>query len=108
MVARDREIAGVIALQLLPAVGAVEQHEGGEMGQINPFVEDQRRFHAAVGEENAAAALRQIVLYFVIDISVICTGALVGLARRALVWRNWCRIVSRLPRRLVVRMNVGL
>ena len=34
------------------------------MRQINPVVEDERRFHAAVGEKNAAAALRQVVSIF--------------------------------------------
>ena len=36
----------------------------GEVRQVDSFMEDQRGFHAAVGEENAAAALRQIVSVF--------------------------------------------
>ena len=34
------------------------------MRQFDTFVKDQRRFHAAVGEKNAAAALRQVVSVF--------------------------------------------
>ena len=64
MVARDRQIAGVILLQFLPPLGTIEQHERGEVRQLDSFVEDQRRFHAAIGEENAAVALRQIVSVF--------------------------------------------
>ena len=64
MLARDRKIRSVILLQFLPSFGAIEQHEGGEMRQIDSFMEDQGRLHAAVGEENAAAALRQIVSVF--------------------------------------------
>ena len=58
MVARDRKIARVILLELLPPVGAVEQHEGCEVRQFDSFVKDKRCFHATVGEENAAAVLR--------------------------------------------------
>ena len=54
MLARDREIGCVVLLQLLPAFGAVEQHEGREVRQFDSFVKDQRGFHAAVGEKNAA------------------------------------------------------
>ena len=61
MIARNRQIAGVILLQLLPAFGAVEQHKGGEMRQLDSLVEYQRRFHTAIGEENAAAPLRKII-----------------------------------------------
>jgi hypothetical protein len=32
--------------------------------QFDTFVKNQRRFHAAVGEKNAAAALRQVVSVF--------------------------------------------
>ncbi len=49
---------------MLPAFGAVEQHEGGEMRQFDSLVENQRRFHAAIGEENAAAPLRKIISVF--------------------------------------------
>ncbi len=81
------------------------------MGQIDPFVEDQRRFHAAIGEKNAAAALRQVV-FDILSLQYL-RDRQTALSDRSrdgalLVWRNWCRIVSRLPRRLVVRLNVGL
>ena len=61
VVARDREVAGVILLQFLPALGIIEQHERGEVRQFNSLVKYQRRFHAAIGEKYAALALRQVL-----------------------------------------------
>ena len=108
MVARDRKIAGVVLLQFLPALGAVEQHEGGEVRQLDSFVEDQRRFHAAVGQENAAAgaAAGRVGIWPFQHLRKFEVPS-VGLSHLGQVRRCWCLIVSRLPRRLVVRMNLG-
>jgi hypothetical protein len=44
---------------MLPAFSAIEQHEGSEMRQLDSLLKNQRRFHAAIGEKNAAVALWQ-------------------------------------------------
>ena len=61
VVARDPEIALVVALQMLPACLGLEQDEGREMREIDAFVKDQRRLHAAVAEEDAVRELRKVV-----------------------------------------------
>ena len=59
---RDRCVTGEIAAQRAHALLVLEQVEGGEIGQIEAVVEDQRRLDAAVGEKQAAVNLRQGVL----------------------------------------------
>jgi len=35
--------------------------EGAEMGQVQPFLEEQRRAHTTVGQEQLLARLRQVI-----------------------------------------------
>jgi hypothetical protein len=61
MLTRDGKIGLVILLQMRAAGLAVEQHERSEVRKFQTFVKDQGGLHAAVGQEDAAVALRQIV-----------------------------------------------
>ncbi len=56
---RDRRVAGEIAAQRARALLILEQVEGGEIGQVEAVMEDQRRLDAAIGEKQAAIHLRQ-------------------------------------------------
>src|SRR5690606_12292480 len=57
---------GNVLLEIADEGGATllrfHQVEGGEIGQVNALVENQRRFYPAVSEEQAAIELRQAVL----------------------------------------------
>ena len=46
---------------MLPACLGLEQDEGREMREIDAFVKDQRRLHAAVAEEDAVLELGKVV-----------------------------------------------
>jgi len=56
---RDREIAAIIRKQRVAAMLAVDQIEGREIGQLMTLEKDERGLEPAVGEEQAALALRQ-------------------------------------------------
>ena len=55
----DRDVGGVVGAQRLDAFAVVEEDERGEVGQLEPVAEDQRRLHAAVGDESPAGELRE-------------------------------------------------
>jgi hypothetical protein len=49
---------------VLRARFAFDENEGGEHRQVEPVVENQRRFQSAVAEEEAAFELRQALAIF--------------------------------------------
>ena len=58
---RDLDEAFVILRQRPAPLGVAHQGEGGEEGQLQPVVEDEASFYAAVGQEEGAILLRQPV-----------------------------------------------
>ena len=59
-VARELAIARVVAAGDLDALVGLEQVERREQRQLHALVEDQRGFHAGVGEKNLVGKLRQV------------------------------------------------
>jgi hypothetical protein len=57
--AGDLEVGPEVVPQRTDALLVVEQDERGEVRQLEPLVEDQRRLHAAVGDERGVRQLRQ-------------------------------------------------
>src|SRR5262249_34988494 len=59
VVARNREIAAVIAFQARTAFDARHLVEGGEIGEGDTIMEDKGRLQPAVGQEELFGKLRQ-------------------------------------------------
>ena len=57
----DVEVGVEVALQGGVPGGVVEEGEGGEVGQVEAVVVDERRLDPTVGEEDVAGELRQLV-----------------------------------------------
>ena len=57
----DVEVGVEVAVEGGAPGGVVEEREGGEVGQVEALVEDERRLDPAVGEEDAVRELRQVV-----------------------------------------------
>ena len=57
----DGQVGVEVALQRGVTCGLVEQREGGEVGQVEPVVVDQRRLDPSVGEEDGVGQLREAV-----------------------------------------------
>ena len=55
----DLEVRLEVAVHRRPSVLRLEEGERGEAGELEPVEEDQRRLHAAVGEEHVAVQLWQ-------------------------------------------------
>ena len=55
---RDPGVGAKVLLERRLAVGPAQQRVGGEVGQLEPVLEDQGGLDAAVGEEQVPAELR--------------------------------------------------
>ena len=51
VLARQLDVGQEVLAKRLPALVAVEQDKGGEVGKIDAAVEDERRLHPTVGDE---------------------------------------------------------
>src|SRR5712691_4196227 len=60
VLSRNLEVRRVVRAEGLEAIRIVQKHERGEIRQIDSVVEDQRRLHAAVGDEHLPRELREL------------------------------------------------